>query len=174
MIRFLIGTTFCAWLLSFLFPWMEATFPEAGFMGIMASVAVVSITWNIIITFHDKIAARAKAIQEVSKKIDIMMAAGMSTSEIMTVLELKPEEAELSSEEPGEHVVRIQYDPLTEICGYYGGEPIYGQIRLSNGRTASFDGVHDMKKVINPELIPESTMILESGIIYKLDKQDAT
>jgi hypothetical protein len=173
MIRFLVGASFCAYLLSFLLPWMEASFPEAGFIGFALCIGVTSVIWNFIALTYDKAVARANAIKEVSKKIDLMMASGMSTDEIMTALNFKPEESTEVFEEPGEHIIKIQYDPLTEVSGYYNGEPIYNRIRLSNGRTATFDGVHDMKNLINPELIPESTMILESGIIYRLEKQDA-
>jgi hypothetical protein len=177
LIRFLIGTTFCSTLLWFLLPYVESNFSDYLFLGFTICVGLVSMLWNLITTVYDRAVARARAINTVSKQIDIMMKSGMTTDEIMTTLEFKRDENENvnGSEEDLDEIVdvktvKIQYDPLTEICGYFNGEPIYNRIKLSNGRIAVFDGVHDMKRPIDPSKLKESTMILESGIIYTLEK----
>lgn len=175
MIRFLIGTTFCSTLLWFLLPYVESNFSDFKFVAFTICIGIVSMIWNFIITLHTRTIARMQAISEVSKKIDMMMESGMTTEEILKALELEPEKPEEPEENLSEEIVdiktvKIQYDPLTEISGYYNGEPIYNRIKLANGRTAIFDGVHDMKQAIDPSKLKESTMILDSGIIYTLEK----
>lgn len=181
LFRFIVGTTFCSTLLWMVIPYLESNFTDFKFLIFTICVGSVSIMWRIIVNIYDSVMARTRAINEVSKNIEIMMKSGMTVEQIIKELELKvekegPEDLNnlqdevLDTETEGVRTVKVQYDPLTEISGYYNGEPIYDRIKLANGRTAVFDGIHDMKQAIDPSKLKESTMILESGIIYTLEK----
>lgn len=172
MIRFLIGVSFCSVLVWFINSTLEPYFLDSPWVGIFIAVTVSSIIWNFIYGIYLKVQEYIQKINDKSKRIDLMLQTGMSVSEIVEVLNSEKQ----VNEEPLKEVItsKIKYDPISsEPCGFYNGVPIYERIKLQNGRTAVFIGVHDMDKKINPSMIKEYTFILDNGIIYSLEKQDA-